>query len=188
MVPGAGLHSGPYWGLHCRSGPAPHQPPIRTTWRWHGSAPRLSPPFTISRPSMWQRRRCAAGKKPGPELERVSREGVELMWWGWGVADPVLKAHLPPPALSPPHSNHDALFRPLSGRQPPPGKISAPYFPLGPWSSGPATHVLALTSLFFSRKVPGICSKSCQCGSLTASKVFVAFLLSLAATPPYYTW
>lgn len=67
-----------------------------------------------------------------------------------------------PPALSSPHSDHDALFRPLSGWQPPSGKIPAPYFSLGSWSPGTATQALALTSPLFPRKVLGTCSKSCQ--------------------------
>lgn len=169
MVPGGGHHSGLSWGPHSRSGPSPHQPPIPTTWRWRGSAPRPSPPFTTSRPSTQQRRRCAAGAvRPGSRAGMgVQGSGGKLPWWGRGVGDPVLKGPLPPPALSPPHSDHDALFRTLSGWQPPAGKIPVPIFllapgaltqPLRPWPNFPPFFLLEKCSVLAARVAREDCS------------------------------
>lgn len=149
MDPGAGHPSGLSWGPHSCSGPAPHQPPIPTTWRWQGSALRPSPPFTTSQPLTWQRRRCAARAVRLGSGAGVGVQGRgEANMAGAGCWRCYAQRPSAPPALSPSHSNHDALFRPLSGWQSPSGKIPASCFALGPWNSDPDPHPLTLTSLF----------------------------------------
>lgn len=83
------------------------------------------------------------------------------MWWGRDVGGPVLKVHLSS-ALSPPHSDHDALFWPLPGWQSPSGKTPHPYFPLGSWSSGQPLRPWPCLPSFSYRKVAGTCSRSCR--------------------------